>query len=399
MQPHSGRHLDVANGVLVVCPFFEPNVGGVETHLSDLVRHLDENGHRVWVLAYQPISTRARGPALERRGNVEVRRTTWIRHPRIYHALERFYPALFCYLAPGLLVRVLWLLARFSDQIGVIHAHGLIAASVGALSKRLFGTRLVVSLHSVFGFSRSPIVSRIAYGILRHADVVLGLSNQSTSELLSLGLDRDRVSKFTYWLDLGTFSPRDRAVCRQEFGFDQGFVALFVGRLIPVKGINVVMAIAERLPHVSVVVIGAGPLLEAVQTAARRLHNLRVLGNIDNQNLAGYYCSADVVLMPSMYEEGFGRVILEALACGTPVIASRRGGIVEAVDDSVAVLVEPTVECFVEAIETLMRDVDRLAAMRARARSFAEAHYGVANADAVTATYGFIRAPQAATTC
>ncbi len=80
------------------------------------------------------------------------------------------------------------------------------------------------------------------------------------------------------------------------------------------------------------------------------------MGKIANVDLPKYYNIADIFCIPSQYEEGYGRVVIEAVACGVPVIGSNKGGIPEALNETVSILVEPTKDNLKSAISGLYFD-------------------------------------------
>lgn len=93
-------------GILIVTPFFSPNIGGVETHLDDLVSALDEQGYRVFVQTYSPITTKGTSwKAHERSGNeINITRYAWFGE-KLFHKLEKFPIFGFLYLTPYLFIR------------------------------------------------------------------------------------------------------------------------------------------------------------------------------------------------------------------------------------------------------------------------------------------------------
>ena len=117
-------------------------------------------------------------------------------------------------------------------------------------------------------------------------------------------------------------------------------------------------------------------------------NNIFFIGSVDNRNLPQYYNASDLVIVPSQYEEGYGRVILEALSCGTPVVASNRGGIGEALDSSVGMLIEPSIERIKEKIEFLFDRPEEVQKLARNCRSYAEKRFGPANARLVEESYG-----------
>jgi glycosyltransferase involved in cell wall biosynthesis len=117
-------------------------------------------------------------------------------------------------------------------------------------------------------------------------------------------------------------------------GFEQRDGILFVGRLVAEKGVLDVVDVARRLPDITVTIAGAGPLWPNVTRAADELPNLSCLGWVAAPELPKHLGAARVLVMPSRWAETSGLAALEALACGTPVVALPRGGLGELVRES-----------------------------------------------------------------
>jgi phosphatidylinositol alpha-mannosyltransferase len=109
---------------------------------------------------------------------------------------------------------------------------------------------------------------------------------------------------------------------------------LYVGRLEPRKGvdrlIHAMSAVQERVPRVRLAIVGDGPDREAVDALARSLSvDVLFAGSVADDDLAGYYQSADVVCSPALADESFGLTMLEAMAAGRPIVASNVAGYAE----------------------------------------------------------------------
>lgn len=117
-------------------------------------------------------------------------------------------------------------------------------------------------------------------------------------------------------------------------GFEQRAGIVFVGRLVGEKGVLDVVDVARRLPDIPVTIAGGGPLWSVVTGAADELPNLSCLGWVQAPQLPEHLRRARVLVMPSRCAETSGLAALEALACGTPVVAFPRGGLNELVRDS-----------------------------------------------------------------
>jgi glycosyltransferase involved in cell wall biosynthesis len=122
--------------------------------------------------------------------------------------------------------------------------------------------------------------------------------------------------------------------------------ALFVGRLSTEKGVHTLLAAWKQLPHIPLIILGEGPQGAEVRTAASRLKNVTMVGSVGHSEVLGYLRRARYLVMPSEWYEPFGIVLVEALACGTPVIASNLGGIPETiVDGRTGLLFKPKDPC------------------------------------------------------
>jgi glycosyltransferase involved in cell wall biosynthesis len=373
--------------LLIVTPSFAPEVGGVETRLDDLCAYLEKNAVPASVVTYQPIITRARGAAVERRGSVVIQRHRWPGGD-LFHRLLK-YPALeVAYLVPGLLFWSFLHLLRHRKSLRAVHTLGLNSALAIRLLRPFFRFRWVVTTHAIYDFVPGSALARMTRWVLAGADAVLALSNVSRDELVAIGLPRERVETHLTWVNNWTrFVPADRAQARRELGWPDRFTVLFVGRLRAIKGIGLLLAIARRHPEWTFAFAGGGEMLSEVEAAAKASPNIRACGNVINTALAPYYNGADVFVMPSLYSEGFGRVAIEALSCGTPIVCSNKGGIKDHVDDSVAILVEPAEAALEEVLARLAGSPEELARRRAACRAFALEHFGEKNAGQLMAAY------------
>jgi D-inositol-3-phosphate glycosyltransferase len=144
------------------------------------------------------------------------------------------------------------------------------------------------------------------------------------------------------------FSPGDRATARRRLGLGEQPIVLFVGRIQPLKGVDVTLAafrrILDRLPDARLLVVGgpSGPHGPAELGRIQRLiadkgldERVSLLPPVPHADLVDFYRAADVLHVPSR-SESFGLVAAEAQACGLPVVASRVGGLSHAVEDGVS---------------------------------------------------------------
>ena len=376
------------SSVLILSPFYEPNVGGVETSLKELTSYLlRDKRYNIYVLTYQPITTEARGASLEKKGNLEVKRIPWIGY-NLFHKLEP-YPILeFLYITPWLFLNTFIFMLKHRYSIRTIHAQGFNAAFISRIISMVFKTRTVVSIHAIYNLKPSSVFTKLVRWTLKKADKVLALSLASKRELVNIGLLSAKIDISTNWVDQGVFKPLDKSEAKKDVNWEGRFIVLFVGRFIKAKGMDLLLEVARQTTRdIYFAFIGDGPRAEMIRKESMDLPNVLFVGKVNNQNLPLYYNAANILCVPSQYEEGFGRVILEAVSCGTPVVGANRGGIPEAIDGTVGVLVEPNVENLRRVIENLYDDRETLNKFSGVCRRYAEERFSERNALAVVKCY------------
>jgi glycosyltransferase involved in cell wall biosynthesis len=375
-------------GILILTPFFSPNIGGVETHLDDLVSALDDKGYRVFVQTYSPITTKNTSwKTRELDGNnIQITRYLWFGE-KLFHKLEK-YPILdFLYLTPYLFIRSFFFMLSNANNIQVIHAQGLNAGIIGIILKVIFKKRFLISLHAIYNnIDGHNFAARLARMIINSSDVTLGMSKPVNDQFNKTG-KRTSIKEYRYWVNLNLFKPENLKKSRNKVGIDDRFTVLFVGRLIPIKGIKQLVKIARELEQIQFVFIGSGPLESFLKSSSDQISNIKFLGQVQNADLPPYYNSADLFCIPSQYEEGLGRVVMESVACGTPVVGSNRGGISEALNESVSILIEPTHSNLKNAIEMLYINKKKLKALKNCCRDYAIINYSKQNLDLITRHY------------
>jgi glycogen synthase len=318
---------------------YPPHVyGGAGVHVEYLTRELarlDDGRHTVQVLCFGDQSIRA--------GNLTVQGVRPdcrlpSRDPRRQKTLD---PLLRDLAMAGLL-----------DQADVVHCHTWYTHLAGCLVKEFTGAALVLTTHSLEphrpwkaeqlgpGYRVSSWVERTAY---ENADGVVAVSQSMREDVHSLyGVPYDRIHIIHNGIDLDQYRPTpDRAVLAR-YGIDPATpYVLFVGRITRQKGIiHLVSAIKHVRPGVQVVLCAGAPdtqeigreMEERVEQARREAANpiIWVAQMVPKEDIIPLYSQATLFVCPSVYEP-FGIINLEAMACGTPVVASSVGGIREVV--------------------------------------------------------------------
>jgi D-inositol-3-phosphate glycosyltransferase len=221
--------------------------------------------------------------------------------------------------------------------------------------------------------------------VIRCADLILASTADESGQLRSLyDADPDRVEVLPPGVDHRVFSPGSRAAARSALGHPGERVLLFVGRIQPLKGLDLAVRTLAELEHPDAVlwVVGGPSGLDGPQELARVQKLAAALGVTErvlflpprpHTKLVTYYRAADVCLVPSR-TESFGLVALEAAASGTPVVATAVGGLRSLVDDGhTGFLVEGRDPLdWATPVGLLLDDGDLAGAMGARAAAWSE---------------------------
>lgn len=208
----------------------------------------------------------------------------------------------------------------------------------------------------------------------RRSDHVIAISSEMREQLIdTYRFDRDDVSLITHGVDTDTFYPREGTYPAVS---EDKTTALFVGRLITRKGADRAIRSIARTGHddVELLIAGTGRDEARLRNLASELNikeNVRFLGYVPDSALPKLYSSADLLLFTSDYE-GFGLVILEAMACGTPVIGSPVGGVPDVVENGEnGYVVSRSPDSFAERIDQLHDAPDELDQLANAARETA----------------------------
>jgi glycosyltransferase involved in cell wall biosynthesis len=255
------------------------------------------------------------------------------------------------------------------ERYDVVHAHWLVPNGVLVDDiTRAHGAALVISLHGsdVFVAERLAPARWMARRALRRAGAVTACSADLHRRALALGAPARRTHTVPYGVDVEAFAPREAAPeVRRRLGVaEDAFLVLGLGRLVEKKGFSYLVEAAARTGGVEVVIAGEGDLRGALTEQARALHApVRLVGALDRETMAGALSEADVVVVPSVVDragnvDGLPNALLEALASGRPVVASRVAGIPDVVEDGVnGVLVpERDAGALAQALRRLARE-------------------------------------------
>jgi glycogen(starch) synthase len=333
--------------VLRLCSVFEPEtgtlddrasrfdpIGGMQNHTGTLSRLLDERGVRQTVL-----TARLSAPP----GVTALGRRTTVRRVGVRATLLRQLWA----------VSALPHVLRARRPVDLVHAHqgeDVATLLLALVARSVHRCPLVVTVHcsvrhTVTGRSPRALFLRVVGGAveraaLRRAGAVLVLVPRAAQVLHDDGLPEERVHVLPSGFDPALFAQADGEafpdVPRPRIGY--------VGRLTDQKRPDLLVEAFGRMSETAhLVVVGDGPLRPRVEEAVRRSparERIAVTGFVPHSEVPRILASLDVLALPSVYEE-MGSILVEAMASGLPVVASRVGGIPDVVEDGGTGLLVP----------------------------------------------------------
>ncbi|MFZ1287678.1 MAG: D-inositol-3-phosphate glycosyltransferase, partial [Candidatus Phosphoribacter sp.] len=329
------------------------DAGGLNVYVAEVAKQLARRGREVEI--FTRATTGTLPPTLELAPGVTVRHVT----AGPYEGLSKHdLPGQLCAFAAGVMRAGA---ARPEGWFDLVHSHYWLSGQVGWLAADRWRTPLVHTMHTMarvknaalaVGDSPEPQGREIGEAqVVEAADRLVANTVDEACQLVELyGADPTRVSVVPPGVDLDLFAPGDRYAARGRLGLPlRANILLFVGRIQPLKAPDLLVKAARRLldanPHwtpddLVVAIIGgpSGSGLEHPEQLGELVADLglaayvRFVPPVDRVTLARWYRAADLVTVPS-YNESFGLVAIEALACGTPVVAAKVGGLPTAVGD------------------------------------------------------------------
>lgn len=251
-----------------------------------------------------------------------------------------------------------WLMATFTrkcvqeliGKIDLIDAHYLYPDGVAAtMLGKWFNKPVVLTARGsdVNVLPDYPRPKKQIISAVSNAAGVITVSSALKERLVELGAPSEQITVLRNGVDRELFRPLDRSKIRNALDLS-GSVILSVGNLIPLKGHDLVIKAIAKLEDCFLLIIGDGPQrqdLEGLVAAHSLSHRVKFLGAVPQTQLVEYYNAADVTVLASA-REGMPNVVLESLACATPVVASAVGGIPEIIlaPEAGRLLAERTVE-------------------------------------------------------
>lgn len=246
------------------------------------------------------------------------------------------------------------------DDFDLIDSHYFYPDGVAAvLLGRAIGKPVVVTARGddLDLISTYPMPRRWIRWAARHAAGLITVSSGLKRRLETLGIPPHRIRMLRNGVDLAVFQPQSREAARQALGFSRPTL-LAVGNLVPKKRHILIVEALAQLPGTDLAIVGDGPEQPRIEARIRELRigdRVRLLGRKPQEALPAIYSAADLLIHPSS-REGWPNVLLESMACGTPVVVAPWDGITDIVAAPPAgrILDEPTPACLAATILELL---------------------------------------------
>lgn len=290
-------------------------------------------------------------------------------------ATWRKYPLGRLQIVPFILVHAL-AAVRCARGCDLIHAHWTLSAAAAYVGRWIHHCPILVTLQGsdIFQVTRHPVGTWLTLRVLRRCDRITALSRALEKATTAIGIHPDKIQIIPNGVDTTRFTPPANE--------DRENVILYVGSFIKRKGLKYLLTampeVFRSLPHFRLVLVGDGPQHPLLKQQADSLgiaERVTFLGFQPQDQIRNWMRRAKLFVLPSL-EEGLGVVLLESLACGTPVVASQVDGIRDVITPDVGVLVPPAdPPTLSEAIRDILSDPRQWADTSRHARERAVVHY------------------------
>jgi len=261
-------------------------------------------------------------------------------------------------------------------QFDVIDAHyfypdGVAAIILGAwFNKPVVITARGTDINLIPNYS---IPRRLIKWAANRAVEVVTVCQALKDSIEELGVPADKITVLRNGVDLARFKPMDKNHCREKLNL-RGTTLLSVGLLNERKGHHIIIEALKQLPKIELLIAGEGEDEAALKSLARQCgvsERVRFLGLVNQENLPEYYNAADALVLASS-REGWANVLLEAMACGTPVVATNVWGTPEVVRSPQAgvLMEERSPQALASAVNVLLENYPDTTSTRHYAEGF-----------------------------
>jgi D-inositol-3-phosphate glycosyltransferase len=301
---------------------------------------------------------------------------------------------------------------RHQLRYDLVHSHYWLSAWAAEQVKSVWKLPHLVTFHTLGRIklracpraSEAEVRLEMEGKILAAADRVLAFTQEEKEEMVRLyGVPADKIEVIPCGVDLELFRPLDKAEARRRLGFPEQHLFLFVGRIDPLKGLDLLLPALSSLNGEEwrlLVVGGDGQDREEIARLSSLADRMGIggkvtfLGTVEQRKLPLFYNAASLCVVPSYYES-FGLVALEALACGTPVVASQVGGLAVTLRDGEngCLVSHLHPQAFAQRLKLLLHDEPLRRKLGAAGRASVEQYKWSTVADQVLKLYRSLLAP------
>lgn len=321
--------------------------------------------------AFGSYAKMAATPQFETRNGIQVHHPRYFLPPKVGQNIAPYV------LAAGALPSIRRLI-RDGFDFDVIDAHFYYPDGVAAsiIAEKL-GKPFVCTARGsdITLYKQSPKPNRLLRATMAKAAANIGVCVDLVEQMIELGASRENSLAIRNGVDLERFSVVDRKEARKAVGIDhQGLLLLSVGNLIELKGHHLLIEMMAQFPEAKLAIVGAGPMrseLQALAASRGVAEQVIFAGQQANDTLKNWFSAADALLLASS-REGWANVLLESMACGTPVVATRVNGTPEVVASPEAGRLADVrdVEHLKRALQSLLADYPARAKVRRYAEKF-----------------------------
>ncbi|MBI5353868.1 MAG: glycosyltransferase [Chloroflexi bacterium] len=360
------------NGVVMLVNEFPPiPTGGAERQAERLAVHLKDKGWPIWV-----ITRRVDGlPAHEQYRGLEIIRPLTAGFGKLKTVT----------FVLGTML-TLW---KLRSKYSILHAHLVFGPAFAAiLAARFLGKRVIVKLGNSGEFgdvetSRRTLRGRVRLAMLRKwTDVFIALDDSIYNEILSLGVEPERIRRISNGIDAGNFAPtKTRSDAKSKLGLLNKVVLIYVGRLAPQKSLPVLLEALQNslpaCPSLHLLLIGDGSERAALEEQAKHLgieEHVSFLGN--QTDVRTYLNAADIFVLPSK-AEGISNALLEAMSAGLACVVTKVGGNFEILNSGRCGVLLPAgdVSAWSKSLTELGNDPEKCRALGDAAQTHVRSHF------------------------
>ena len=345
----------------VVGDIYPDVTGGLEIHAHEMSKMQADCGHEVTVF-----TSNNNLPEVEFKDGYRI-----IRYSRIIKIFGNS-------ISLALLIK----LVKNRNNFDIIHAHShlFLSTNLCALMRFIGSSPLIISNHGLLSAS-APVWFNNLYLItlgrwtLNRADKIICYTDGEKENIEKLRIDTKKISVIHNGVDTTLFIPRT-----SEKTADKKQI-LWVGRHVPGKGVEYLIdafsRVLRKIPGTHLVLVGLGPEKLAIEDRLRKLYlqsSVTLIDYLDNAELPDVYKNSDLFVLPSLME-GVPRTLLEAMACGVPVVTTNLPHLVDIIDGAGLVVPPKEPTLLSDAILTILDDASLAEKMGQQGRKKIEQEY------------------------